>query len=143
MGRANFLFIILGGFILISGISLYYHFENRKIRDNVFENARLRVEVLNGCGVDNLAMLVSDELRRLGFDVVETGNATSYDFKETVIIDRTDPKLRNAHRLGGVIGCTRFGKDIDSSLYIDVTILLGKDYLKYFPSLKNRPRWMH
>lgn len=136
MGRINIPFLILGCFVVILGISLYYHFENRLVEKDLYKNAKLRVEVLNGCGVDNLAMIISDELRKMGFDVVETGDASSYDFKETVVIDRTDNTLKNARRLSRVIGCHKLGKDIDSSLYVDVTILLGKDYERYFPDIK-------
>lgn len=134
--------LILLVLIIVFGASLYHHFEVKGIKRSVFENALLRVEVLNGCGVDDLALIVSDELRKMGFDVVEIGDAESYDFEKTVIIDRTDPKLRNARRLGRIIGCSCLGKDIDSLLYIDVTVLLGKDYLRYFPEVAKRPKWM-
>ncbi|HID32386.1 MAG TPA: LytR family transcriptional regulator [bacterium (Candidatus Stahlbacteria)] len=142
MGRINLPLLILTILVIIFGISFYRHFEKEGVKSDIFENAQLRVEVLNGCGVNDLAMIVSDRLRRMGFDVVEIGDAENYDFEKTVIIDRTDDNMRNARRLGRVIGCSHLGKDIDSSLYIDVTILLGKDYLDYFPEVRKKPKWM-
>ncbi|HIE05438.1 MAG TPA: LytR family transcriptional regulator [bacterium (Candidatus Stahlbacteria)] len=141
MGRINILFLILGSVIIVLGISLYNKFEKKSIKNDLYENSKLRVEVLNGCGVDNLAMIISDKIRKLGFDVVETGDASNFEFKETVIIDRTDKNLKNAKRIGSVIGCRKFGRDIDSTLYIDVTVLLGKDYERYFPDVKKNPPW--
>jgi hypothetical protein len=96
----------------------------------------IRVEVLNGCGIPKLARGVSWELRRLGLDVVSVGDARQQDFDQTVIVERRSEKLRNARKLAVAIGCKRILKDIDSTLYLEATLILGSDYQKFFPHLK-------
>ncbi len=91
-----------------------------------------RVEVLNGCGVDNLAYKVALYLREEGFDVVEIANVKETGVERTVIIERVDNKMRNAKLLGRVIHCANMQAMIDSTLFLEVSLLLGKDYEKYF-----------
>lgn len=96
----------------------------------------IRVEVLNGCGVPRLATEVSWELRRLGFDVVSVGDAHQKNFAETVVIERRSDKLVNARKLASKIDCKKTLKDIDSTLYLEATMIVGRDYQKLFPQLK-------
>lgn len=95
--------------------------------------------MLNGCGVPKLARGVSWELRKLGFDVVDVGDAHQTDFAETVVIERRNKSLQNARRLAHKIGCKKILEDIDSTLYLEATLILGKDYRKCFPRLKLEP----
>ena len=46
----------------------------------------VRVEVLNGNGVDGTASQVADVLRRKGFEVVAVGNADRFDYPATTVI---------------------------------------------------------
>ena len=96
----------------------------------------IRVEVLNGCGIPKLARGVSWELRRLGLDVVHVGDARQHDFDRTVVVERRSEKLLNARKLALTIGCTRILKDIDSTLYLEATLIVGGDYEEFFPDLK-------
>jgi len=91
-----------------------------------------RIEVINGCGVNNLAYKVSLYLREQGFDVVEITNAKQSDVERTVIIERVDEGMKNAKLLGKFINCSNTTTVIDSSLFLEVTLLLGKDYTKFF-----------
>ncbi len=91
-----------------------------------------RVEVINGCGVNNLAYKVSLHLREKGFDVVEISNARNKDVERTVIIERVNKGMKNAKLLGKLINCSNTTTVIDSSLFLEVTLLLGKDYEKFF-----------
>jgi hypothetical protein len=92
-----------------------------------------RIEVLNGCGVDNLAYKVALYLREEGFDVVEIGNVKEAGVERTIIIERVDKRMGNAKLVGRVIHCTNMQAMIDSTLFLEVSLLLGKDYEKYFP----------
>jgi hypothetical protein len=92
--------------------------------------------VLNGCGVNRLAIRVTNLLRKQGFNVLKISNTSVQDFEETVVIERRDEDLKNAKYFASRIGCTNIGKDIDPALYIEVTLIIGKDYEKIFPDIK-------
>jgi hypothetical protein len=91
-----------------------------------------RVEVLNGCGVDNLAYRVSLYLREKGFDVVEISNVAGPKMERTIIIERVDGGMKNAKRLGEAINCSNMSTMIDSTLFLEATLILGEDYQKFF-----------
>lgn len=93
----------------------------------------IRVEVLNGCGVDNLAYKVSLFLREKGFDVVEISDVKGQKVERTIVIERLDKNMSNAKRLANVIKCSNITAMLDSTLFLETTLLLGKDYKKYFP----------
>ena len=91
-----------------------------------------RVQVLNGCGVNNLAYRVSLFLREKGFDVVDISDVKDEPVEKTIVIDRVAKDMRNAKRLAKVINCPNVTVMIDSTLFLETTIILGKDYKKYF-----------
>jgi hypothetical protein len=129
--------------ILLLAVSVYTASVLRRVLPSIVQRSEelsiLRVEVLNGCGVPKLARAVSWELRRLGFDVVNVGDARQTDFDETVVIERRDKTLRNAKRVAQKIGCKKIVEDVDSTRYLEATLILGMDYQKYFPQLKFEP----
>jgi len=129
--------------ILVLAVSVYTASVLRRVLPSILQRSEdavvLRVEVLNGCGVPRLARAVSWELRRLGFDVVSVGDARERDFDETVVIERRDQTLKNARRLAEKIGCKKILDDVDSTLYLEATLVLGSDYEKYFPQLRFEP----
>ena len=94
--------------------------------------AYTRIEVLNGCGVDNLAYKVTLFLREEGFDVVEISNVKGENVERTIIIERVDKNMKNAKLLGKIMKCSNITTIIDSTLFLEVTLLLGNDYNKYF-----------
>jgi hypothetical protein len=100
------------------------------------KNSNIRVEVLNGCGVNRLALKVTNILRKQGFNVIKIGNTETQDFLKTVIIERSDESLKNAEYMSERIGCKNIGEDIDPGLYLEVTIIIGKDYEGIFPDVK-------
>ena len=85
-----------------------------------------QVEVLNGTSISGLARDATALLRRHGLDVVSYGTAAGEERDSTrVIIRRSGDSaallIRNVLGVGGIV------TDLDSSLYVDVTVLLGKD----------------
>jgi len=92
----------------------------------------MRVEVINGCGVNELAYKVSFFLREKGFDVVDISNVTGSKVERTIIIERVDKGMKNAKVLGRAIGCSNMTTMLDSTLFLEATLLLGKDYEGYF-----------
>ncbi len=126
------LIIVLAAFL----VSLLIMFTREDPEEIYRKNSNIRVEVLNGCGVNRLAMRVTNVLRKQGFNVIKIGNTENQDFEKTVIIERSDETLENAQYVAGRIGCKNIGKDIDPGLYLEVTVIVGKDYEKIFPDVE-------
>ncbi len=94
----------------------------------------ITVEVLNGCGIRNLASEFQTILERQNYKVVSTGNAPDFKYKNTVIIDRGIQDKKVIDKFVDFVGLER-----DKVLLIrsdqaasDVTLIIGADY----PSLK-------
>ena len=106
---------------------------------------RIRVEVLNGGGVDGMAREVTGYLRDRGFDVVEVGNWVSFDEDSTFVVARTDD-LADARRVADVMGVRRVRADPDPNLFADVSVVVGKDWspdriVEPDPSAGGPPWW--
>ncbi len=130
-------FIILLVLMFLFGTSLLY-MRSREDPEEIYKrNSNMRIEVLNGCNVNRLAIKVGDILREKGFNVVRIGNAENV-YKETVIIERADTNMTNGKYFAQRIGCKNIGKDVDPALYLDVTVIVGEDYLKIFPDVEKR-----
>jgi len=71
----------------------------------------------------------------MGFDIVYFGNAKEI-FEKTVIVERRSETLRNAKVLKKAIGCSFLKFDLDPDDIIDVTLILGKDYKKFFGNIE-------
>lgn len=128
-----FILIILLG---VFSASIIY-VQTREDPEEIFKkNSNLRVEVLNGCGVNRLALKVTNLLRERGFNVVTIGDTDNQYFEETVVIERRDKDMKNAKYFAKRIGCKNIGKDIDSALYLEITVIIGKDYKKLFPDVE-------
>ncbi|HEX9614003.1 MAG TPA: LytR C-terminal domain-containing protein [Bacteroidota bacterium] len=93
----------------------------------------IQLDVLNGVGRTNLAQHVTDYLRSKGFDVVETGNFKE-ELEKTLVIDRTGNSkaaVQVAEALG--VPMEQVMQKIDKTLYLDVSVYLGKDYQSLQP----------
>lgn len=130
---ARITIFLLTFFVLFIAVSTVVRF-SKKIKQIPGETgiAYTRVEVLNGCGVDNLAYKVTLFLREEGFDVVEISNVKGENVERTIIIERVDKNMKNAKLLGKIMKCSNITTMIDSTLFLEVTLLLGNDYNKYF-----------
>ncbi len=93
-----------------------------------WEGRRIRVEVLNGAGVDGLAWRATERLRRQGFDVVYFGNAADFEEDTSVAIARLG-EIEPTRRVADVLGLRKVMAIRDESLYLDVTVIVGKDWL--------------
>jgi hypothetical protein len=87
--------------------------------------ARVRVEVLNAAGQAGLARLATGTLRDHGFDVVHYGNASAAD--SSIVLHRAgNPGA--AHAVARAIGVRRVESRPDTTLYLDVSVILGSDW---------------
>lgn len=97
--------------------------------DLVREGDQIQLSVLNGCGAAGGASIVMDYLRARGFDVVEIANYQSFDVERSFVIDRVGDTL-SARKVAYAIGIadSLHRTDIDSSLYLRCSVVLGRDY---------------
>lgn len=94
----------------------------------------IQVEVRNGCGVSGLAKEMTAYLRTVGFDVVESGDHTTFDEERTRVIDRVG-NLDAAKQVAMALGIpdSSVTQEIRSDYYLDVSVIIGKDYLTVKP----------
>ncbi len=92
----------------------------------LLERGRIRVQVRNGSGIPGAAGEVTEYLRDAGFDVVDFGNAEEFDEPRTVVIDRVGARER-ALEVAAALRGVPVRSDVDTTLYLDVTVLVGRD----------------
>jgi hypothetical protein len=90
------------------------------------EDRRGRVEVLNATTRPGLAADVTDRLRDAGFDVVHFGNAETVPDSSAVVDRIGNPDI--VREVAGELGIERIRTNVDSTLYLDVTVILGIDF---------------
>jgi len=92
------------------------------------EKPRLRVMVLNGAGVPGIAGEVASVLIGRGYQVVDSKNADSFNYQQTLIL-LYHGKKEDGLAIRQVLGTGKvMVKDIPQDI-ADVSIVVGKDYL--------------
>ncbi|MCH9006648.1 LytR C-terminal domain-containing protein [candidate division KSB1 bacterium] len=92
---------------------------------------RITVEVLNACGVQGLANDVTQYLRQQKFDVVSVGNFSGgFNLDKTLIFDRISLDCYNAKKVAEAldIEANQVVPELESSLQLMVTVIIGRDY---------------
>ena len=92
----------------------------------------MRVQVLNGNGVPGIGQEVAKRLIDAGFRVVLTGNARRLNYQTTLIITYDDSEAGRAlaERARGLIGIGQVQVSEQSQGIVDLTIVIGKDFLR-------------
>lgn len=85
------------------------------------------VEVLNGSGIAGAARSATEQLRRMRFDVKYYGNAGGGPRDTSVVLDRRGNPAAVA-RVAEALGIDRIEIAIDTTLYLDATVILGRDW---------------
>jgi len=91
-------------------------------------STRVRVEVLNGGGQAGAARRATEKLRDLGFDVVFFGNASAFGRDSSVVLDRVGA-VETARDVADALGIRNVLSEPDPNLYLDVSVVLGKDWI--------------
>lgn len=94
----------------------------------VVRDTRARVEVLNGGGRSGLAKLATQQLRDAGFDVVQFGNAGGIKDTSEVLDRNGNPEVARA--IAAVLGIAKVTTAIDTSRYVEATVVLGSDWTR-------------
>ncbi len=90
-----------------------------------------RVEILNGNGRPGIGQQVSEHLVPKGFRIVLNQNARSFDFAVTQIVVYSDSRraLAVGKEIKDLIGVGEVIVSHQKQTLVDVTIVVGKDYL--------------
>jgi len=107
---------------------------------------RIRVEVRNGSGEPKAAESMTSFLRDHGFDVVEYGNAETFDHERTeILVHGADPAV--AREVAAVLSGVPIRDAQVVSPYLDVTVIIGADMRRVVgregsPSARGRGGWL-
>lgn len=82
----------------------------------------------NGAGIDGAASMLSDKLKRMGFNVIDSHNADSNVYKETLIIYGDQSMKQNAIAIMNSINNGRIvnGEGL-YNMTSDILIIIGAD----------------
>jgi hypothetical protein len=111
------------------------------------DRSKIRIEIINCSGINKQGSRTQDYLRSAGFDVYEVRSSNRL-IDKTAIIERIDQDCKNALAVSEAMTFIKkshpipvktiritpeIQKDIDSLLYIDITVILGKDCEQFLP----------
>lgn len=94
------------------------------------EKNGIKVQVLNGSGIDGAAASVKQYLEGRGYTVTGVGNVSGVKFKSSHIIDKT-LKGTNAKQVASEFDISDIEKDQDSLSGSDIILILGYDIDKF------------
>lgn len=86
-----------------------------------------QIQILNGCGKPGAAEHFRNFLTDQGFDIIEFGNAASWNYSHTMVVARTE-NLPVARDLARVMGTDNLIHLFDPMAMVDATVFVGKDY---------------
>lgn len=88
----------------------------------------IRVEILNGGGEAQIAARLRKKARALGLDVIHEGNAPSFNYLHTLVVD-LDGDIEQARQVADVLGIPHFiQQQTDQFTLASVSIIIGRDY---------------
>ena len=138
-----FFIIVAAGSILIRYVPLF----KPKPTPKAIAPGQIRLDVINASGMDKQGKRAMDYLRKIGFDVYGVRTAKK-EIDKTTIVDRVDGNMKNARTAAKLLAKKRkvvffmpwykeimplIACDIDSALYLEATVILGKDYQQFIP----------
>ena len=85
------------------------------------------VLVLNGCGTEDIGLRTTRYLRDRGFDVVDFKNADSFDYEETIVVDRAGD-MGAALEVARMLRIPNVIQQIPETPLVDIIIIVGADH---------------
>lgn len=97
-------------------------------------NLTYQLDVQNGTGENGVAAEFRAFLKKKGFDVVEMGNYKNNDVNKTMVIDRRGNK-KAAQKVAEILGIgdKNIIQQRDSTSFLDVTVVIGRDFPELNP----------
>lgn len=90
------------------------------------ENAKIKIEILNGTSDNSKLTSLKDELKKYGYNVTKTGITTNTS--KTTIINRTGKSSTIINSIKNIIGDIGVSTTGNNNSNVDITIIIGKDY---------------
>ncbi len=92
--------------------------------------ARIKVQVLNGCGVPGVAKRARDWLIKQDYEIRDVGNADRQDYRISKIVNRSGnhKSARELARLLGIDEAQISRQSGPAGTDFDLTLIIGKDY---------------
>ena len=87
--------------------------------------SRVRVRVLNGAGIKGLAARAADDIRKVGFKIVDTGNADATNYEDTIVRHGPD-REDSARTLAAAVPGAKL--QLDQSMRGSVELVVGRNY---------------
>jgi len=145
--RRAFPLLLLLVVLAAVGGSIAWRFRPRE-RPFVFDSGSVRMVVVNGCGAPKVGRAVADELQARGFDVYGVETSPEHH-PRTAVVDLRDRSGTNARNVARALSIQRrwwrvplHGQvmpdtlvNIDSSRYLEVRLVVGEDYRRFFPTV--------
>ena len=93
---------------------------------------KIQLEIQNGCGTKGIANLFMNFLRSEGYDVIDTKNASNFNFKNTIIKIHKPNKGNFVEEIIELlnINSTHIQYDYNENIFYELTLIIGKDYEK-------------
>ncbi|TET54344.1 MAG: LytR family transcriptional regulator [Actinobacteria bacterium] len=91
---------------------------------------RKKVIVLNGVGTSGLAGKVAIKLIKTNYEVIDIKNASSFNYKNTLIIIYSQSMQKQAMKVQKLIGYGNIMLELDKQGLTDMTVIIGKDHKK-------------
>jgi hypothetical protein len=100
---------------------------DKEIKTESFVPNTGQIQILNGCGKPGAAESFRNYLTDQGFDIIEFGNAASWNYAQTIVVARTanEPVARD---LAKVLNTENLIHLFDPLAMVDATVFIGKDY---------------
>ena len=91
---------------------------------------KIQVEIWNGCGISNLAVMYKNFLRNEGLDVMDSKNADHFNYLKTTIHHHRGNRNR-AFVLADILQIDKNNiiNEKNENLFYDLTLVIGKDYI--------------
>jgi len=128
------IFVVAVVFGVLKILNVDYKFSDEE--EITVQNPSYQIDVLNGCGVEDVAFQITQYLRTKGFDVIDYGNYGAI-VNESFIVDHVG-KPDTAKLIAKVLGISE-NKILraKSNYYNEFTVVVGKDYIMLKP-FKNK-----
>ena len=91
---------------------------------------RVKIEVLNGCGVPGIGERVAADIDMARYQIVNSSNADNFDHAETLIIVYSDDKTITgaAQELRNELEVGKLEAHPQTQTLSDISVIVGKDY---------------
>jgi hypothetical protein len=91
---------------------------------------RVKIELLNGCGVPGIGAKASEHINLAKYQVVNSGNADTFDHPETLIIVYGDDKAlaESAEEIRNDLEVGRLQQQPRTQNISDISVIIGKDF---------------